>query len=281
MPDDVLAGKLREIARRAGQEILKVYQQEDLGVERKQDATPVTVADLRANAVIVKALSELDDIYPILSEESEHSPYAERKHWHRYWLVDPLDGTQEFINGNDQFAVNIALMEGHFPIFGVVYAPVTDTCYWGGESLGAFKQVGGGSVTAIRPRSLDAEKEVIVLGSRSYATPQAASYLEKLKEFYPGLELRPVGSSLKSCHIAEGLADLYPRLGPTCEWDTAAPQAVVEGAGGRLLNSAGERFPYNTGESLVNPDFLVLADPEQGWRTFWNEELLSGFQAGR
>ena len=278
MPDDLLAGKLREIARRAGKEILQVYQQKDLSIERKQDATPVTVADLRANAVIVQALSELDDIYPILSEESDHSPYSERQHWHRYWLVDPLDGTQEFINGNGQFAVNIALMEGHYPIFGMVHVPVTDTSYWGGKSLGAFKQVGGGDITAIRPRSLNAEEEVIVLSSRSYATPQAA-YLEKLKEFYPGLELRPVGSSLKSCHIAEGLADLYPRLGPTSEWDTAAPQAVVEGAGGMLVNAAGERFLYNTGESLKNPDFLVLADPEQDWRAFWNTELLNSFQA--
>ena len=280
MPDDVLAEKLREIARKAGKEILQVYQQNDLGIERKQDATPVTVADLRANAVIVKALSELDDSYPILSEESEHSPFSERKHWHRYWLVDPLDGTQEFINGNGQFAVNIALMEGHYPIFGLVHVPVTDTSYWGGKNQGAFKQIGEGAVTAIRPRPVNAEKEVIVLGSRSYGTPRAAAYVQKLKKTYPDLELRPVGSSLKSCHIAEGLADIYPRLGPTSEWDTAAPQAVVEGAGGILVNGAGERFRYNTGESLINPDFLVLADTEQNWQAFWNEALLNSLQTG-
>ena len=275
MIDQALVQQLEDIARRAGQAILSVYDQDDLGVQTKQDETPVTEADLKANAIIEAGLKELDVQYPILSEESVHTPYVDRQHWARYWLIDPLDGTQEFINRNGQFSVNIALIEEGYPLFGMVHIPATNTSYWGGKDMGAFRQKDDQPPVAIHPRSFDSSNEVVVLGSRSYGTEKAQRYLEQLKNIYPNLESRKVGSALKSCHIAEGQADIYPRLGPTSEWDTAAVQGVVEGAGGLLLNPEGERFAYNWKESLLNSDFLVLGDPEIDWQRFWNPEALA------
>lgn len=275
MIDQSLVQQLEDIARRAGQAILNVYDQDDPGIQTKQDSTPVTDADLKANEIIEAGLAQLSVQYPILSEESDHTPYAERQHWHRYWLVDPLDGTQEFINRNGQFSVNIALIEKGFPLFGMVHIPTSNTSYWGGKGLGAFRQKEDQPPVTIHPRAFGRSDKVIVLGSRSYGNERARQYLEQLRNIYPNLESRKVGSSLKSCHIAEGLADIYPRLGPTSEWDTAAVQAVVEGAGGLFLNPEGERFSYNWKESLLNSDFLVLGDPGIDWKRFWNAEMLS------
>ena len=269
---------VRAIARKAGETILEVYEQQELGIQKKADATPVTVADFRANEVIEKNLLKLDVDYPILSEESTHADLSVRQTWTHYWLVDPLDGTQEFINGNGQFTVNIALMEKSdngcsYPLFGVVHVPVPNTTYWGGRYSGAFKQVGNGEVEAIQPRLLD-EENVVVLGSRSYGVAGSAAFVEKMKSIYPGLTLEKVGSALKSCLVAEGSADIYPRIGKTSEWDTAAVQGVVEGAGGLLLNPAGERFAYNFKEHLINSDFLVIGDTSIDWQLFWNADTL-------
>ncbi|MGB1271241.1 MAG: 3'(2'),5'-bisphosphate nucleotidase CysQ [Endozoicomonas sp.] len=266
---------LEVIAKEAGRAILDIYEQDDLGIETKQDSSPVTQADLAANTVIEKGLRALPVQYPILSEESEHSPWPERRNWHRYWLVDPLDGTREFINRNGQFSVNIALIEGNYPLLGVVHVPVSETSYWGGRDLGACKKVPDQPAHEIHPRPFQPEREVLVLGSRSYGTGRAKAYLDVLKGFYPNLQTQKVGSSLKSCYIAEGLADFYPRLGPTSEWDTGAVQALVEGAGGVFLDSEGQRFSYNRKESLINPDFLVLGDPVVDWSAFWNQEALN------
>ncbi|WBA82007.1 3'(2'),5'-bisphosphate nucleotidase CysQ [Endozoicomonas sp. GU-1] len=266
---ETLIPELVHIAREAGKGILAVYQQDDLGVQTKADTTPVTKADLAANAVIVNGLEGLPVTYPLLSEESDHPSWQERRNWQRYWLIDPLDGTKEFINRNGEFSVNIALIENNYPLLGIVHLPATDTTYWGGKSLGAWKQVNDGVANEIRPRKFAPQKEVIVLGSRSYGTEQASHYLNALKAVYPGLISRKVGSALKSCLIAEGQADIYPRLGPTSEWDTGAVQAVVEGAGGLFLNPDGQRFSYNLKESLINPDFLVLADKTIQWNNFW------------
>ncbi|AMO58743.1 hypothetical protein GZ77_17355 [Endozoicomonas montiporae] len=270
---------VREIARKAGDTILDVYEQQELGIQTKADATPVTMADFRANEVIEKNLLRLDVAYPILSEESTHADLSVRQTWSRYWLVDPLDGTQEFINGNGQFTVNIALMEKapngfSYPLFGVVHVPVTNTTYWGGKQSGAFKQVGSEPVEPIQPRALNLD-DVIVLGSRTYGTAGAAQFIERLRETYPDLTLQKVGSALKSCLVAEGTADLYPRIGPTSEWDTAAVQGVVEGAGGQLLNPEGERFAYNFKNHLLNSDFLVLGDVSIDWASFWNPDALN------
>ncbi|MGI9282377.1 MAG: 3'(2'),5'-bisphosphate nucleotidase CysQ [Endozoicomonas sp.] len=281
MVDDKLIESLKQIAQQAGETILTIYHQEDLGIQHKSDKTPVTVADLKANEVIEKGLQALDLQYPILSEESVHTGFQERRKWARYWLVDPLDGTQEFINGNGQFTVNIALMEKSedgrsYPIFGVVHEPAENTVYWGGRDLGAFKQIEDRQVVSIAPRPFQPEQETVALGSRSYGTERATAFAEKLRTLYPNLEVRPVGSALKSCHIAEGLADIYPRLGPTSEWDTAAAQAVVEGAGGLLLDPHGKRFSYNFKESLLNSDFLVVGDSSQNWLKIWNPIILIG-----
>lgn len=275
---DSLILAVKVIARKAGKTILDVYEQQDLAISKKADSTPVTAADLRANAVIVHGLQQLNTDYPILTEESEHADYEERKTWDRYWLVDPLDGTQEFINQNGQFTVNIALMEraGNglcYPLFGVVHVPVINTSYWGGHLLGAFKQVANFPITTIKPSPLNVES-VVVLGSRSYGTFRAATFLGLLEKTYPNIDFRQVGSSLKSCQVAEGTADIYPRLGPTSEWDTAAVQGVVEGAGGLLLNPEGERFSYNFKAHLLNSDFLVIGDTSINWKTFWNKAIL-------
>lgn len=264
-----LIPELVHIARAAGKGILAVYHQDDIGVQTKADTTPVTKADLAANRIIVNGLKALPVKYPVLSEESDHPPWQERKNWPRYWLIDPLDGTKEFINRNGEFSVNIALIENNYPLLGIVNIPATDTTYWGGKSLGAWKQAKDGVAHGIRPRKFTPEKEIIVLGSRSYGTEQASHYLNSLKTVYPDFISRKVGSALKSCLIAEGQADIYPRLGPTSEWDTGAVQGVVEGAGGLFLNPDGQRFSYNLKESLINPDFLVLGDKTIQWDNFW------------
>ncbi|WP_299730263.1 3'(2'),5'-bisphosphate nucleotidase CysQ [uncultured Endozoicomonas sp.] len=260
---------LLAIARKAGDEIMAIYHLEDQGIRTKSDSTPVTKADLAANAVIIKGLESLPVNYPILSEESEHKDWAIRQQWQRYWLVDPLDGTKEFINRNGQFTVNIALIDQRYPILGIVYVPCMDTVYYGGKGLGSWKQEGASAAVAISPRKFEPEIDVVVLGSRSYGSERAQQYIEGLQAMHPNLELKKMGSSLKSCAVAEGSADMYPRLGPTSEWDTGAAQAVVEGAGGIFLDSEGMRFSYNQKESLINSDFLVMGDRQVELADFW------------
>ncbi|WP_263081293.1 3'(2'),5'-bisphosphate nucleotidase CysQ [Endozoicomonas sp. Mp262] len=275
MINEKLIAQLKEIAYQAGQAILQVYGQDDVGIQTKDDKTPVTQADLKANAVIERGLNSLEFDFPILSEESAHTPYQERKNWQHYWLVDPLDGTKEFINRNGQFTVNIALMDRHYPVFGIVHTPVTQVSYWGGASCGAYRQRGDEAAEQISTRSLAATGDIIALGSRSYGNSQSDQFIEKLKQRYPSIQFERVGSSLKGCRIAEGNADIYPRLGPTSEWDTAAVQAVVEGAGGLMLNPDGERFKYNFKESLKNSHFMILGDKAVEWQQFWNKAHLS------
>lgn len=267
-----LVSQLINIAREAGRAILTIYHQDDRGIKTKADTTPVTNADIAANSVIESGLNKLSVQYPLLSEESEHTTWSERRDWKRYWLVDPLDGTKEFINRNGEFTVNIALIDNNYPLLGIVHIPTTDTTYWGGMNLGAWKQAQTGNATPIAPRKLNTDQQVVVLGSRSYGTPEAQRYLESLKSIYPHLEFQQVGSALKSCLIAEGKADIYPRLGPTSEWDTGAVQAVVEGAGGIFLPPDGKRFSYNRKESLINTDFLVIGDKSTQWADFWPPE---------
>nr|MDT0253361.1 3'(2'),5'-bisphosphate nucleotidase CysQ [Endozoicomonas sp.] len=209
-----LVPQLIHIAREAGRAILTIYHQDNLDIKTKADATPVTNADLAANRVIIKGLENLSAQYPVLSEESEHSPWPKRKGWQRYWLIDPLDGTKEFINRNGEFTVNIALIENNYPLLGIVHIPATDITYWGSRDSGAWKQIKEGTAEAIHARKFEPD-EVIVLGSRSYGTEEARQYLEFLNTIYPNLESRKVGSALKSCLVAEGKADIYPRLGPT------------------------------------------------------------------
>lgn len=252
------------IARDAGERILDVYNSSDFNVTEKDDASPLTAADLASHNVIVAGLKALTPDIPILSEESAAIEFSERKNWQRFWLVDPLDGTKEFIKRNGEFTVNIALIDQHEPVLGVVQVPVQDVCYSGLRGQGAFCQRGTDSAYPISV-SRPCPQPVRVVGSRSHAGSSLQAFLQQLDN----PELVSIGSSLKFCLIAEGKADVYPRLGPTSEWDTAAAQCVVEQAGGQVVTlsgeRAGQRLLYNTKESLLNPYFLVFADSEYDW----------------
>jgi 3'(2'), 5'-bisphosphate nucleotidase len=221
-----------QIAYQAGKVIMEIY---DAGfeIEEKSDHTPVTEADIAANKVIESSLRELTPHLPILTEEAKPTPYLERKKWERYWLIDPLDGTREFIKRNGEFTVNIALIDGDESVMGVVYAPVIGVLYYAAKGQGAFKQESTNEPQAIHVNDKCSEKIIVACG-RSHPTEQVINFLGNLGEH----EIIRVGSALKSCMVAEGKADLYPRLGPTSEWDTAAAQCVVEEAGGAITDTA-------------------------------------------
>lgn len=237
----------------AGKEILKIYQQDNITQYKKSDNSPLTEADLAAHQLIVQRLQELTPDIPILSEESANIPWSERQKWHRYWLVDPLDGTKEFIKRNGEFTVNIALVEGHEPVMGVVHAPVLDIT-WAGESNKPAIKIQQGEKKNIKVRQRHSSEPWKVVGSRSHAGDSLMEFLAKLGEY----ELVSMGSSIKLCLIADGTADIYPRLGLTSEWDTAAAHAVVNAAGGEVIIADGEQpLLYNTKEALLNPYFIV------------------------
>jgi 3'(2'), 5'-bisphosphate nucleotidase len=241
------------IAVRAGRAILDVYES-DFAIELKSDRSPLTRADRAAHAIIAEGLAALPHPLPLLSEESVAADIADRLSWKTFWLVDPLDGTREFIKRNGEFTVNIALIEGHQSVLGVVHAPVTGAIYAGGPGLGAFRETAAGRTPIAVGRPAAAPLRVV--GSRSHASPDLAALLATLGPH----ELKPMGSSLKICLVAEGGADLYPRLGPTSEWDTAAAQAVLIGAGGSMIDLQGQPLAYNARETLLNPHFLALGD---------------------
>lgn len=247
------------LSREAGRRILKIYHS-DFRVGLKDDRSPLTAADLAAHHCLVEGLSRLRPVYPVLSEESSDVSADDRKRWETYWLIDPLDGTREFIKRNGEFTVNVALIHQGRPVLGVVYAPVLDLCYFASEHCGAFRQVGEGEceVIAVRMCSPDTPR---VVGSRSHRTQEMETYLTRLG----GCDLVSVGSSLKFCLVADGSADLYPRLGLTSEWDTAAAQCIVEAAGGRVTDLAGQPLSYNGRTTLLNPYFLAYGDSSRDW----------------
>lgn len=250
-----------KIARAAGESIMSIYESKDFDIERKADQTPVTAADYAAHHLIVEQLAALSPRHPILSEESESISFEERARWATYWLIDPLDGTREFIKRNGEFTVNIALVHAHDAILGVVYAPALDICYFGAEGAGAWRQDGDAAAQPIRVRPTP--DCPTVAGSRSHASARLQGMLERIGAH----ELISMGSALKTCLVAEGAADLYPRLGLTSEWDTAAAQCVLEQAGGHLTDTDGHRLRYNTKESLLNPHFLAFGDDSRDWAT--------------
>ncbi len=257
------------LSRDAGEAILAVYNRsEGFEVEKKGDQSPLTEADLAAHGVICPGLEKLLPGVPVLSEESEIPPYDERALWHRYWIVDPLDGTKEFIRRNGEFTVNIALIEDGVPVMGVVYVPVTGITYAGFLGVGAFKYTDQGR-ESIAVRSMAAREQagepVMVVASRSHGADAVDKMLAKIARSLGEVETRNMGSSLKLCLVAEGSADLYPRLAPTCEWDTAAAQAVVEAAGGRVLDDELRELRYNTKSDLLNPFFYVIGDTGFDW----------------
>jgi 3'(2'), 5'-bisphosphate nucleotidase len=247
------------IGRKAGAEILKIYGS-DFAVETKADDSPLTAADEASHKLIVESLAKLTPEIPVWSEESATISFEERSQWPEFWLVDPLDGTKEFIKRNGEFTVNIALIRNHEPVLGVVHVPVTGRDYFGYQGGGAFCADAGGPAEPISVIA-EAESPVRVVGSRSHAGPGLQTYLDAIGPHV----MVPMGSSLKLCLIAAGEADVYPRIGLTSEWDTAAAQAVVECAGGRVVDLVGNRIMYNTKEAVLNPFFLVFGEDSRRW----------------
>jgi 3'(2'), 5'-bisphosphate nucleotidase len=257
-----LAQRVSAIAREAGAANLTVYES-DFSVQTKADATPVTAADMAAHRVIVEGLAKLDPVLPILSEEARALPWSERKKWSRYWLVDPLDGTREFVKRNGEFTVNIALIDNRRSVLGVVFAPVAGDMYIAEQGCGTWLQAGGDEAwQQLHTRPMASPPTVAC--SRSHGGAQSALLEHLIGSDY---ELQPLGSSLKFCLIARADADVYLRLGPTSEWDTAAAQCVLDEAGGAVLDLTGQPFRYNRGESLLNPEFIAVGDRAIDWAT--------------
>ncbi len=254
-----LLNDVETLAVKAGEAILEVYKSDDFEVDHKADDSPLTKADLAAHKVIVAGLQTLSPDVPVLSEESADIPFDERKTWNKYWLVDPLDGTKEFIKRNGEFTVNIALIENGKSVLSVVYVPVTEVSYSAAAGVGVFKRKEGkkSSIGVMK----NSRFKPTVVGSRSHMSDEVKNYLERLGQH----ELVSMGSSLKFCLVAEGKADLYPRLGLTSEWDTAAAQCIVEQAGGQVVTLDGKPLVYNTKDSLLNPHFMVFGDKSRDW----------------
>ncbi|HKS13022.1 MAG TPA: 3'(2'),5'-bisphosphate nucleotidase CysQ [Pseudomonas sp.] len=257
------------LARQAGEAILPFWRA-GVAVTAKADDSPVTAADLAAHEVIVQGLQALAPQIPVLSEEDAGIALAERQAWQRWWLVDPLDGTKEFIAGSEEFTVNIALIEAGEVVFGVVAMPTSGRCYFGGRGLGAWREEAGLPAEPVQVRSAPAAgARFTVVASRRHSSPQQEALLGGLGRAVGELELANIGSSLKFCLLAEGAADCYPRLAPTSQWDTAAAQGVVEGAGGEVVTLDGQPLRYPARESLLNPFFLALPRAAA-----WRQDLL-------
>ncbi len=251
-----------QCARKAGAAILEVYRRPDLGAREKEDSSPITDADLASQEIIDHGLQDLTPDLPRLSEETAHADFQTRRTWRRYWLIDPLDGTREFVNRRDEFTVNIALIEDERPVLGVVYAPVLDLGFVGAVGHGSWR-LDGDRQQPIRV-SEEVQPTPKVLVSFSHPGKELSRYLEQL----PPHELVRMGSSLKFCRLAEGLADVYPRLGPTMEWDTGAADAVLRAAGGHVIDFDGQPLRYNK-EQLQNPNFVALGPSSFPWQEAW------------
>ncbi|MEP3351544.1 MAG: 3'(2'),5'-bisphosphate nucleotidase CysQ [Marinomonas sp.] len=241
-----------DLAKQAGDAIMDIYQK-DFAVYDKSDASPLTEADLAAHHILVEGLERLTD-YPVLSEESSEEIKKERLNWEQYWLIDPLDGTKEFVKKNGEFTVNVAFIDNGKPTFGVVYAPALDTLYVGDVNEGAYKQDSNKPIEKITVREKPTKtSDYVIVGSRSHQSDEFKAFIAD----YPDADIVSMGSSLKLCLVAEGKADIYPRLGLTCEWDTGAAHAVVEAAGGVVLHAeTNQPLQYNK-EDLLNPFFIV------------------------
>ena len=239
------------LTRQAGSAIMEVYKT-DFDIKIKDDNSPVTAADTKANAIVSEGLKEINPEIPILSEEGRDIPFEERSKWETFWLVDPLDGTKEFIKKNDEFTVNIALLKKNQPVFGVVYAPALDILYWGCQDKGAFKSIGGNSHKPVAVNS-QLSDPVQIAGSRSHPSIKMNAFTSQFKKY----DLHPMGSSLKICTVSDGTVHFYPRLGPTMEWDTAAAHAVLRGADGEIIKyGTYEPLEYNK-RNLLNPEFIA------------------------
>ena len=265
--DPPLLDQLIALAWRAGEAILAVYQ--DPGpVTRKDNGSPLTQADRAAQAIIARGLRDLTPDIPQLSEEARIANPAERASWTCLWVIDPLDGTKEFLRRNDEFTVNIALVEAGSPVMGVVHAPALARTYAACPGQ-VFRRIGSSAAEPIHTRPIDPNKITLSV-SRSHPSPALSALIESLHRQFAEVERLSVGSSLKICQVAEGTADLYPRLGPTSEWDTAAAQAILTTAGGRMIDLQGETLRYNKAD-ILNPAFLCLGDRKADWQKWLPE----------
>ncbi len=250
------------IARKAGACILDVYQR-GFDVHTKQDGSPVTTADQLAHELIVAELNKLSPGIPVLSEESPPAQFDDRHSWPHYWLIDPLDGTKEFISRRGEFTVNIALISARQPVLGVVYTPVQEIAHWAWVGGGAFRQAGTEQPRDIQVRKYEGGVPTVV-ASRSHGRGNLERFLSSVELKCGGYELTSMGSALKICIVAEGKADIYPRLGPTSEWDTAAAHCVLAVAGGTLTDRHGASLLYNK-DSILNPWFMACGSGSENW----------------
>ena len=249
-----------KIIKKAGKEILRVYKSDDFLVEIKSDETPLTIADKKSNQIILNGLKELFPEIPILSEESKKIPYGKRKSWKYLWLVDPLDGTKEFIKKNGEFSINLALIKEHKSVFGLLYFPVSGLLYYAIKGKGVFKIDVNGKISKlpiVRTNKNDKKGLIRVTYSRSHCNQDTKDYIEKIKGYYQNVQLISVGSALKLAWLAEGKADIYPRLAPTMEWDIAAGQIILEESGGRLLEFYKKTPLIYNKEKLQNRWFIA------------------------
>ncbi|MFZ0220035.1 MAG: 3'(2'),5'-bisphosphate nucleotidase CysQ [Candidatus Aquirickettsiella sp.] len=249
------------LAKKAGSEVLNLYQG-DFTVEYKTDKSPITVADLASHDCICQGLRQLTPDLPIISEESKPISFQKRQFWEKYWLIDPLDGTKEFLEKNGEFTINIALIEQHKPCMGVIFVPSMNICYFAEKGLGAYKQIGQAQPTVMHGRTLGGQKQAITaVISRRHGKEELKRFLAQ----FPSLNLLYCGSSLKFCWVAEGLADIYPRFSPTFEWDTAAGQCILSESGGLVVDNTGQELQYNMSCSLQKADFLAIGDKTYPW----------------
>jgi len=252
--------EILNIAIDSGREILKIYDEEII-VNSKEDKSPITQADINSNNLIVNRLTKLDQNVPILSEES-FVKWENRKDWKKYWLIDPLDGTKEFINKNGEFTVNISLIENNYPIFGIIYSPVKSLLYYALKNNGSYllkTNINLKTLNDFNKININKEKKttIKVIGSRSHLSKEFQAWVEKK---FINFQLVTIGSSLKFCILAEGKADIYPRLGPTSEWDIAAGHIILEEAGGKLKTIDNQDILYNTKEDILNPHFIAYGN---------------------
>lgn len=259
--------KAIDAALAAGKVILEVYNDpaSDFQIEKKADNSPLTLADRRAHEVIMTYLQDTE--YPVLSEEGKHLLYKERCNWHTLWIVDPLDGTKEFIKRNGEFTVNIALVEEGVPVFGVIYVPVKQTLYWGELAMGAYKME---AITSRNGQSLEEmmksalrlpcsknNNTFVIVASRSHLSSETEEHIEEKRKVHSNVEIVSVGSSIKICWVSEGFADEYPRFAPTMEWDTAAGHAIAKAAGAEIYQAGKEEPLVYNKPDLLNPWFIV------------------------
>lgn len=267
-----LLPEIQRIATEAGEKIMEIYEG-GFKTETKSDDSPVTTADLAANEHIEKELQKLNPSFPILTEEAAETPFSEREKRETYWLVDPLDGTKEFIKRRDSFTVNIALIHQHQPVLGVVYAPALDLSYFACQGHGSFKQESvqtNSNAQRIYAREIP-KNNAIFVGSRSHTGKAMAEFLDNFAAENGDYELLSMGSSLKMCMVAEGTADCYPRLWLTSEWDTAAAHCIVNEAGGRIVKTDMSPLLYNTKDSLLNPYFFAIGNNTIDWASYLPE----------